>query len=63
MTTRKRKSKPTYSPHIEWPAEQLQLVPVVVERQTPIGARAPWPGETDLPVAPSLSRRGKIALH
>jgi hypothetical protein len=63
MTTRKRKSKPTYSPLIEWPTEQLQLVPVVVERQTPIGARAPWPAETELPVARSVSHRGKIALH
>jgi len=63
MTTRKRKSKPDYSPLIEWPTEQLQLMPVVVERQTPIGARVPRPAETDLPVARSLSHRGRTALH
>jgi hypothetical protein len=63
MTTRKRKSKPTYSPLIEWPAEQLQLVPVAVEQQTPIGARASWPVETELPVIRSLNHRGKIARH
>jgi hypothetical protein len=63
MTTRKRKSKPTYSPLIEWPTEQLQLVPVAVERKTPTGARASWPVETELPVAQSLNHRGKITLY
>jgi hypothetical protein len=63
MTTRKRKSKPTYRPLIVWPTEQLQLVPVAVERQTPIGARESWPAETEMPVARSLNHRGKIALH
>jgi hypothetical protein len=47
MASRKRKSKPTYSPFIEWPTEQLQLVPVTVERQTPpIGRSASWLVET-----------------
>jgi hypothetical protein len=63
MTTRKSKSKPTHRPLIEWPTEQLQLVPVAVERQTPIGARASWLVETELPVARSLNHRGKIARH
>jgi hypothetical protein len=64
MTSRKRKSKPTYSPLIEWPAERLQLVPDTVNRNTPpIGASASWLVETELPVARSLNHRGKIALH
>jgi hypothetical protein len=63
MTTRKRKSKPTYRPLIEWPTEQLQLVPVAVVHQTPIGGRVSWPVETELPVARSLNHRGKIAHH
>ncbi len=64
MTSRKRKSKPTYSPLIEWPTEQLQLVPDTVERKTPpIGASASWLVETELPVARSLNHRGNIGLH
>jgi hypothetical protein len=63
MTSRKRKSRPTYSPLIEWPTEQLQLVPVTTERKTPIGASASWLVETALPVARSLNHRGKITLH
>ena len=64
MTSRKRKSKPTYSPLIEWPTEQLQLVPDAVERWTPpIGANASWLVETELRVARSLNHRGKIMLH
>jgi hypothetical protein len=63
MTSRKRKPKPTYSPLIEWPIEQLQLVPVTVECKTPIGAGASWLVETELPVARSLNHRGKITLH
>jgi hypothetical protein len=63
MTSRKRKSRPTYSPLIEWPTEQLQLVPVTIERKTPIGASASWLVETELPVARSLNHRGKITLH
>jgi hypothetical protein len=39
MTT--RKPKPTFSPLIEWPTEQLQWMPVTVEHKAP--ARA---GET-----------------
>jgi hypothetical protein len=64
MTSRKRKSKPTYSPLIEWPAEQLQLMPDTVDRNTPrIGASASWLVETELPVTRSLNHRGKITLH
>ena len=64
MTSRKRKSKPTYSPLIEWPTEQLQLVPATVERWIPpIGANASWLVETELRVARSLNHRGKIMLH
>jgi hypothetical protein len=63
MTSRKRKSKPTYSPLIEWPTEQLQLVPGTVERKTPIGASASWLVETGLPVTRLLNHRGKITLH
>ena len=63
MTSRKRKSKPTYSPLMEWPTERLQLAPVTVERKTPIGASASWRVETEVPVARSLNHRGKITLH
>lgn len=64
MTSRKRKSTPTYSPLIEWPTQQLQLVPDTVERKTPpIGADASWLVETELPVARSLNHRGKTMLH
>jgi hypothetical protein len=38
MTTRKPKSKPAYSPLIEWPTEQLQLVDVTVEHEVPARA-------------------------
>jgi hypothetical protein len=63
MISRKRKSKPTYSPLVEWPTKQLQLAPVAVERKTPIGRRASWLVETELSVARSLNQRGKITLH
>jgi hypothetical protein len=33
-----RKSKPTHFPLIEWPTEQLQLVPVTVKHQAPARA-------------------------
>jgi hypothetical protein len=36
MTT--RKPKPTFSPLIEWPTEQLQWVPVTVEHKAPAPA-------------------------
>jgi hypothetical protein len=43
MTT--RKPKPTFSPLIEWPTEQLQWVPVTVEHKAPGPARkTKWPG-------------------
>jgi hypothetical protein len=35
-----RKPKPTLSPLIEWPTEQLQLVPVTVEQKAPAQAKA-----------------------
>jgi hypothetical protein len=35
MTT--RKPKPTFSPLIEWPTEQLQWIPVTVEHKAPAG--------------------------
>jgi hypothetical protein len=63
MTSHKHKSKPTYSPLIEWPTEQLRLVPVTAERKTLIGTSAPWLVETELPVARSLNCQGGITLH
>jgi hypothetical protein len=43
MTT--RKPKPTFSPLIEWPAEQLQWVPVTVEHKAPAPAgETQWAG-------------------
>jgi hypothetical protein len=36
MTT--RKPKPTFSPLIEWPTEQLQWVPITVEHKAPAPA-------------------------
>jgi hypothetical protein len=63
MTTRKPKpkSKPAYSPVIEWPKEQLQLVPVTIEHKLPTRAAQPWL-DTELPAARSMPR-GKITLH
>jgi hypothetical protein len=58
MTT--RKPKPTYPPLIEYPTEQLQLVPVTVEHKAPARAGQTWQAETDLL---SLPHPGKIALH
>jgi hypothetical protein len=58
MTT--RKPKPTYPPLIEFPTEQLQLVPVTVEPKAPARAGQTWQTETNLP---SLPHRGRIALH
>jgi hypothetical protein len=57
MTT--RKPKPTYPPLIEFPTEQLQLVPVTVEHKAPAHAGQTW-AETDLPSSPP---RRKITLH
>ena len=63
MTTRKLKPKPAYSPLIEWPTEQLQLVPITVERETPACEGQLWQVQTELPVARPLRRRSKITLH
>jgi hypothetical protein len=63
MASRKRKSRPTHSPLIEWPTEQLQLVAVTVERKTAFGASASRLVEAQLPVARSLNHRGKKTLH
>jgi hypothetical protein len=61
MTT--RKPKPTISPLIELPTEQLQLVAVTVEHKAPARAGQNWQAETELPVARSLPLRAKITLH
>ena len=58
MTT--RKPKPTYPPLIEFPTEQLQLVPVTVEHKAPARAGQTWRTATYLP---SWPHRGKITLH
>jgi hypothetical protein len=63
MATRKLKPKPAYSPLIEWPTEQLQLVPITVERKTPASGGQLWQVQTELPVARSSRRRSKITLH
>jgi hypothetical protein len=61
MTT--RKPKPTYSPLIEWPTEELPLVAVIVDEKEPVRAAESGPVETELPVERSLLQRGKITLH
>jgi hypothetical protein len=58
MTT--RKPKPTYPPLIEFPSEQLELVPVTVEHKAPPRAGQTWLAETDLP---SVRQRGKMSFH
>jgi hypothetical protein len=62
MTTRKPKPKPAYSPLIEWPTEQLQLVPVTIEHKPSTRAAQPRQVDTELPPARSLPR-GRITLH
>ena len=61
MTT--RKPKPPFSPLIELPTEQLQLVAVTVEHKPPARTGQNWQAETELPVGGSLPHRGKITLH
>ena len=56
----KRKPKATYPPLIEFPTEQLQLVPVTVEHKAPARAGQTWLAETDRPSSP---HRGKTTLH
>jgi hypothetical protein len=58
MTT--RKPKPTCPPAIEFPTEQLRLMPVTVEPKAPAHAGQIRQAETDLP---SFRHRGKITLH
>lgn len=58
MTT--RKPKPTYPPLIEFPSEQLQLVPVTVEHKAPAHPGQIWQAQRDLP---SLPHQGKITVH
>ena len=60
MTT--RKPKPTLESTIELPTEQLQLATVTVEQKS--HARGAQNRKaTDLALAQSLARRGKITLH
>lgn len=59
MTT--RKPKPTCPPLIEFPTEQLQLVPVTVEHKAPAHRGQPWPQA--LKDLPSFPRQGKITVH
>jgi hypothetical protein len=61
MTTRKPKPKPAYSPLIEWPTEQLQVVPVTIEHNLPTGAAQPRQVDTELPLR-SLPQ-GKLTHH
>ena len=58
MTT--RKPKPTFPPLIEFPTEQLQLVPVTVVHKAPAHAGQTWQAETDRPLLP---HPGKITHH
>jgi hypothetical protein len=60
MTTRKPKPKPAYPPLIEFPTEQLQLVPVTVEHKSPAHAGQNWQADTDLP---SFPHPGRITYH
>jgi hypothetical protein len=62
MTTRKPKPKRSYSPLIESPTEQIQLVAVTVEK-TPAHAGEAWHLGTDRPMAWSSPERGKTTLH
>ena len=63
MTTRKPKPKPAYSPLIEWPTEELQLVDVTVDHKEPTRAGEIWQVEAELHVAEPLPQRGKVTLH
>jgi hypothetical protein len=62
MTTRKPKPKPAYSPLIEWPTEQLQLVPVTIEHKLPTRAAQPRQADTELPPDRPLPQR-KVTFH
>jgi hypothetical protein len=59
MTT--RKPKPTFSPLIEWPTEQLQLVAVTVDHKVP--ARAGETRQIETQLSRSLPQLGKVTLH
>jgi hypothetical protein len=60
MTT--RKPKPTLESMIQLPAEELRLATVTVEQKAP--ARSGQTRQaTEMPMGPSLPRRGKITLH
>jgi hypothetical protein len=52
--------KPTYPPLIEFPTEQLQLMPVTVEHKAPAHGGQTWQAHTDLP---SLPHQAKITVH
>jgi hypothetical protein len=52
----KRKPKPTLSPLIEWPKEELQVVPVTVEHKAPARAGETWQGESEPTVTRSLPK-------
>jgi len=53
MTT--SKPKPTFTPEIEWPTEQLQWVPVTVEHKSPVPAgKTEWPEEAAIEDAEPL---------
>ena len=61
MTT--RKPKPTLSPLIELPTEQLQLMPVTFEHKATARAGQNRQARTEVPVGSSLPLPGKITLH
>ena len=52
MTT--RKPKPTVTPEIEWPTEQLQWVPVTVEHKSVPANETQWPEEAAIDEAEPL---------
>jgi hypothetical protein len=61
MTTRKPKPKPAYSPLIERPNEQLQLVPVNIQHKPSTRAAQPRQFDTELWLR-SLPQ-GQITFH
>jgi hypothetical protein len=59
MTT--RKPKPTFSPLIEWPTEQLQPVAVSVEHKVP--ARTGGTRQIEKQLSRALPQLGKVTVH
>jgi hypothetical protein len=59
-----RKPKPTYSPLIEWPTEQLQWVPITVEHKAPAPAgKTKWAGGAAIAIHGAQPLEERLARH